>query len=103
MPRRFIEIVSLEVIRRWAAADSRDDGRPILARRVLEALEKGGEAAAEEAFLRPLKDHFYNLSATKKRQFADSIALSFCESEKGADELFELMKDRGVTGRTRTE
>jgi hypothetical protein len=101
MPRPFIEIISLEAIRRWAAANVKDDGRPLLARTVLEALEKGGPAEAEKAFFGPLTDYFYNLSATEKRRHADSIALSFCDTEEDAAELFAVMKERGVTGRTR--
>ncbi len=103
MPKRtFAELISLERLRRWATADVERDGRVWLARSVLDALDQGGMGAAEVAFFTPLRDYFYNLAATEKRRHADSIALSFCETDQAADEMFELMKEKGVMGRSRS-
>jgi hypothetical protein len=102
MPRSFAQIVSIERIRLWAKATIENDGRPFLAKAVLSQLECGNEEAAEAAFFDCLPAHFYNLSAAAKRRFADAVTLAFCDTDADADELFELMKRRKVTGRTTT-
>jgi len=73
MARSFAEIVSIRRLKLWASADSQNDGRPILARRILEAMESGNPALAEQVFLECLSAYFYNLTATEKRRHADSL------------------------------
>ena len=47
-----------------------------------------------------MRDYFYNLSATQKRRYADAIALAFCDERDQFDELWDYLKEKGVTGRT---
>ena len=44
--------------------------------------------------------YFHNLSASRKRRHADAIALAFCDERDQFDELWDYLKEKGVTGRT---
>jgi hypothetical protein len=105
--RTFAELISIARLKLWAVAPDHSDGFPHLARTILELLERGNTRAAEDAFFAALGnnrpgDYFYNMSASKKRRYANGLALAFCEGTDKADELFEMMKAKNVTGRTYT-
>ncbi len=104
--REFAELISSARLKLWVGAPEAGDGRPQLARAVLEPLERGDVQGAEEAFFsffgdRP-GDYFYNLSPSKKRQFFAGVAIAACEHQDDIDSLFEMMKARKLTGRTYT-
>jgi hypothetical protein len=99
--RPLIEILSAERLAMWARAKVERDGRPILAARLLPHVESGDCEAAEQALDDCLPAYFHNLTATQKRRYADSVSVALCASDDAADELFEWMKERNLTGRTR--
>jgi hypothetical protein len=98
----FIELLSRERLKLWSDG-SRDpaDGRHELADRLLLALDVGDDACWR-VFAEILPNHFYNMTAGKKRQFFDGIAVACCENAADADALFDLFRKEKWPGRTRT-
>jgi hypothetical protein len=102
--RVLVALLSRERLMLWAkASETASDGRPFLARRLLEALgQVDAEAACFEVLRNCLPDHFYNLTATKKRQYFDGIAVTLCDNQADADALFAFLKEQNWTGRTKS-
>jgi Holliday junction resolvasome RuvABC endonuclease subunit len=76
------------------------DAFELLARTMVATMDARGQDDAEEAFMNTMRDYFHNLSANKKRRHADAIALAFCDEHDQFDELWDYLKETGVTGRT---
>ena len=101
MPKKLVDILSVDSLRRHAGNPDPTSGLGLLAKMIIEALDAGGPDQAETVFLDRMPAYFYNMSASAKRRYADALTKAFCdEGAQRFDELWEYLKSKGVTGRT---
>lgn len=100
MARTLFDVISVDRLRRKARSPASPDAFALLARKIVEIMDARGQDDAEEAFMNTMRDYFHNLSASRKRKHADAIALAFCDERDQFDELWDYLKEKGVTGRT---
>lgn len=103
--RPITQLLSRERLVAWATGTQhQDDGRHELARRLLAVLNDDcgdKDQRCIEVFAACMPSYFYNLSASHKRRYCDSIALAFCANKTDSDEFFDFVKRHQWPGRTR--
>ena len=100
MARTLFDVISVDRLRRKAGGPGSSDAIALLAKTITGILDARGPKDAEEAFMNTMRDYFHNLSASRKRRYADVIALAFCDERDQFDELWDYLKEKGATGKT---